>query len=304
MILAVDSKNDEANALAGLNHPDGILRPDDFVSIQANWDNKDVNLNRIAQELSLGADSFVFADDNPAERAIVAAQVPGVAVPPLDGAENYIKMLDHGGYFEVTTLSGEDLKKTELYHANAQRRKAEAAFTDYTDYLRSLEMKATIRGFESIYIQRIAQLTNKSNQFNLTTLRCSEDDIRAMAENPSWLCLYGKLVDKFGDNGVVTVVAGEQEAEILHLRLWLMSCRVLKRGMEDAMMDCIVKDAAARGVKKVVGYYYPTAKNAMVKDFYGRMGFAQTSADDVGNTTWELEVASYTEKHPQMEIER
>lgn len=304
VILAVDSKNDEANALAGLNHPDGILRPDDFVSIQANWDNKDVNLNRIAQELSLGADSFVFADDNPAERAIVAAQVPGVAVPPLDGAENYIKMLDHGGYFEVTTLSGEDLKKTELYHANAQRRKAEAAFTDYTDYLRSLEMKATIRGFESIYIQRIAQLTNKSNQFNLTTLRCSEDDIHAMAENPSWLCLYGKLADKFGDNGVVTVVAGEQEADILHLRLWLMSCRVLKRGMEDAMMDCVVKDAAARGVKKVIGYYYPTAKNAMVKDFYGRMGFTQISADDAGNTTWELEVASYTEKHPQIEIQR
>ncbi|WP_294452400.1 HAD family hydrolase [uncultured Gemmiger sp.] len=304
VILAVDSKNDESNALAGLNHPDGVLRPDDFVSIKANWDNKDVNLNRIAQELSLGVDSFVFADDNPAERAIVAAQIPGVAVPPLDGAENYIKMLDHGGYFEVTTLSGEDLKKTELYHANAQRRQAEAAFTDYTDYLRSLEMKATIRGFESIYIQRIAQLTNKSNQFNLTTLRCSEDDIRAMANNPSWLCLYGKLVDKFGDNGVVTVVAGEQQGDTLHLRLWLMSCRVLKRGMEDAMMDCLVKDAAARGVTKVVGYYYPTAKNAMVKDFYDRMGFTQVSADDAGNTTWELNTAAYTEKHPQMEIER
>lgn len=304
VILAVDSKNDEANALAGLNHPDGVLRPDDFVSIKANWDNKDLNLNRIAQELSLGVDSFVFADDNPAERAIVSAQIPGVAVPPLDGAENYIKMLDHGGYFEVTALSGEDLKKTELYHANAQRRKAEAAFTDYADYLRSLEMKATIRNFENIYIQRIAQLTNKSNQFNLTTLRCSEDDIRAMAENPAWLCLYGKLVDKFGDNGVVTVVAGEQQEDTLHLRLWLMSCRVLKRGMEDAMMDCLVRDAAARGVAKVVGYYYPTAKNAMVKEFYEQMGFTRTSADEAGNTTWELTVADYAEKHPQMEIER
>ena len=304
VILAVDSKNDEANALAGLNHPDGILRPDDFVSIHANWENKDLNLKAIADELSLGVDSFVFADDNPAERAIVAAQLPGVATPPLDGAENYIKTLDHGGYFEVTTLSGEDLKKTELYHANAQRRQAEASFADYDAYLRSLDMHATIRGFENIYIQRIAQLTNKSNQFNLTTLRCSEDDIRAMAEKPNWLCLYGKLVDKFGDNGVVTVVAGEQQGDTLYLRLWLMSCRVLKRGMEDAMMDCLVQDAVKRGVKTIVGYYYPTAKNAMVKEFYGGMGYTKTAEDAEGNTTWTLDVQEYSFKQPPMAIER
>ncbi|HJD22252.1 MAG TPA: HAD-IIIC family phosphatase [Candidatus Gemmiger faecigallinarum] len=304
VVLAVDSKNDEANALAGLNHPDGVLRPDDFVAIRANWENKDRNLQDIAAELSLGVDSFVFADDNPAERAIVAAQLPGVAVPALDGAENYIKTLDHGGYFEVTALSGEDLKKTELYHANAQRRQAQAAFSDYNEYLRSLDMKAVVRGFEAIYIQRIAQLTNKSNQFNLTTLRCSEDDIRAMAESPAWLCLYGKLTDKFGDNGVVTVVAGEQAGDVLHLRLWLMSCRVLKRGMEDAMMDCLVHDAQARGVKTIVGYYYPTAKNSMVRDFYAGMGFAQTSADEAGNTVWTLEADCYAPKCPPMEIER
>ena len=304
VILAVDSKNDAENALAGLNHPDGVLRPDDFVAIKANWDTKDRNLQAIADELSLGVDSFVFADDNPAERAIVAAQLPGVATPKLDGAENYIKTLDHGGYFEVVALSGEDLKKTELYHANARRRQAQAAFADYNDYLRSLEMTAVIRGFESIYIQRIAQLTNKSNQFNLTTLRCSEDDIRAMADSPAWLCLYGKLTDKFGDNGVVSVVAGEQQGETLRLRLWLMSCRVLKRGMEDAMMDCLVRDALARGVQTLVGYYYPTAKNAMVKDFYARMGFAQTAADEAGNTTWTLDTASYTPKQPPMTIER
>lgn len=304
VVLAVDSKNDEENALAGLNHPDGVLRPEDFVAIKANWDPKDQNLKAIAAELNLGADSFVFADDNPAERAIVAAQVPGVATPVLDGAENYIKTLDHGGYFEVTTLSGEDLKKTELYHANAERRRAQAAFADYGAYLDSLEMTATIRGFEPLYIQRIAQLTNKSNQFNLTTLRCSEDDIRRMAEDPSWLCLYGKLVDKFGDNGVVTVVAGQAEGETLHLRLWLMSCRVLKRGMEDAMMDAVVADAAARGLKTIRGYYYPTAKNGMVKDFYAGMGFTRVEADAEGNTTWELDVESYTLRHPHMKIER
>ena len=304
VVLAVDSKNDEQNALAGLNHPDGVLRPDDFVAIKANWDPKDRNLQAIAEELNLGVDSFVFADDNPAERAIVAAQLPGVETPALDGAENYIKMLDHGGYFEVTALSGEDLKKTELYHANAERRRAQAAFADYGAYLDSLAMKATIRPFEPLYLQRIAQLTNKSNQFNLTTLRCSEEDIRAMSTDPAWLCLYGKLEDRFGDNGVVTVVAGQQEGALLHLRLWLMSCRVLKRGMEDAMMDAVVADAAARGVKTICGYYYPTAKNAMVKEFYAEMGFARIKADENGNTVWNLDVAAYTARHPHMEILR
>lgn len=304
VILAVDSKNDEANALAGLNHPDGVLRPADFVAIKANWEPKDQNIRAIADELSLGADSFVFADDNPAERAIVAAQVPGVAVPALDGAENYIKTLDHGGYFEVTALSGEDLKKTELYHAKAQAARAQAAFSDYGAYLDSLEMTATIRGFEPMYIQRIAQLTNKSNQFNLTTLRCTEDDIRTMADDAAGLCLYGKLADKFGDNGLVTVVAGRQEGETLCLRLWLMSCRVLKRGMEDAMMDALVADAAARGVRWIEGYYYPTAKNAMVRDFYAGMGFAKTAEEADGSTTWRLAVAEYEPKHPHMKIER
>ena len=304
VVLAVDSKNDEQNALGGLNHPDGVLHPDDFVCIKANWEPKDRNLLEIAAELNLGADSFVFADDNPAERAIVAAQVPGAETPALDGAENYIKTLDHGGYFEVTALSGEDLKKTELYHANAERRKAQAAFADYGAYLDSLAMTATIRRFEPLYMQRIAQLTNKSNQFNLTTLRCSEDDIRAMAEDENCLCLYGKLVDKFGDNGVVTVVSGRQEGDVLHMRLWLMSCRVLKRGMEDAMMDAVVADAAARGVKTIRGYYYPTAKNAMVKDFYAEMGFAKVEADEAGSTTWELEVSGYRPRRPHMTIER
>ena len=304
VVLAVDSKNDEANALAGLNHPDGVLRPDDFVCIKANWEPKDRNLLAIAEELNLGADSFVFADDNPAERSIVAAQVPGVETPVLDGAENYIKMLDHGGYFEVTALSGEDLKKTELYHANAQRRRAQAAFSDYGAYLGSLEMKAAIRRFEPLDVQRIAQLANKANQFNLTTLRCSEDDIRAMAEDAGCLCLYGKLVDKFGDNGVVTVVAGRQQGDVLHLQLWLMSCRVLKRGMEDAMMDAVVADAAARGIKTIRGYYYPTAKNGMVRDFYAEMGYTQLETDENGGTVWELEVETYRPRQPHITVER
>jgi len=305
-VLAVDSKNEEANALAGLNHPDGVLRPDDFVDIKANWEPKDRNLEQMASELTLGVDSFVFADDNPAEREIVSAQLPGVAVPAMDGAENYIKVLDHSGYFEVTNLSAEDMKKTDMYHAKAEASKAKAAFADYSDYLKSLDMKATITGFEPIIVQRVAQLTNKSNQFNLTTLRCSEDDIRAMEESDDYICMAGRLVDKFADNGIVTVVAGEirDEAEkVLDIKLWLMSCRVLKRGMEDLMMNELVSKAKAKGVSKIVGYYYPTPKNAMVQDFYGDYGFKLTSEDGAGNRVWELNVGDYSEKVSYIENE-
>lgn len=305
-VLAVDSKNEEANALAGLNHPDGVLRPDDFVDIKANWEPKDRNLEQMASELTLGVDSFVFADDNPAEREIVSAQLPGVAVPAMDGAENYIKVLDHSGYFEVTNLSAEDMKKTDMYHAKAEASKAKAAFADYSDYLKSLDMKATITGFEPIIVQRVAQLTNKSNQFNLTTLRCSEDDIRTMEESDDYICMAGRLVDKFADNGIVTVVAGEirDEAEkVLDIKLWLMSCRVLKRGMEDLMMNELVLKAKAKGVSKIVGHYYPTPKNGMVKEFYGDYGFKLTGEDEVGNRIWELNVGDYSEKVSYIENE-
>ena len=185
----------------------------------------------------------------------------------------------------------------------AQAAQAQAAFADYGQYLDSLEMTATIRPFEAVYMQRIAQLTNKSNQFNLTTLRCTEDDIRSMAEKPDWITLYGKLVDKFADNGVVTVVAGQAQGRTLCLRLWLMSCRVLKRGMEDAMMDTLAAKAAAAGYTALEGYYYPTAKNAMVREFYAGYGFEKTAEDADGNTTWRLDLAAYNPRCPHIKIE-
>lgn len=276
IILGVDSKNDEENAIAGLNHPDGALKPSDFVSIKANWNPKDQNLAQMADELTLGVDSFVFVDDNPAEREIVKKQIPGVSVPDVGKVESFIRTIDHSGYFEVVSLSSEDRKKTEMYHAKVEAARAVASFSDYGEYLDSLEMMATIKPFEEMYVSRIAQLTNKSNQFNLTTLRCSEDDIRKVMNSENWITLYGKLEDKFGDNGVVTVVVGEIIDRELHIRLWLMSCRVLKRGMEDAMMDMLIDKAKARGVDTIYGYYYPTAKNGMVKDFYSEMGFTKS----------------------------
>ena len=152
-------------------------------------------------------------------------------------------------------------------------------------------------------MQRIAQLTNKSNQFNLTTLRCTEDDIRSMAEKPDWITLYGKLVDKFADNGVVTVVAGQAQGQTLCLRLWLMSCRVLKRDMELAMLDELVERCQEAGIEEIYGYYYPTAKNNMVRKFYGELGFEKCSEDEAGNSVWKLNTAGYEKRNHVIEVE-
>ena len=304
VLLAVNSKNDEENAISGLNHPDGPLKPDDFVSIKANWDNKDRNMQAIAAELNLGMDSFVFIDDNPTEREIIKQADLGVAIPVMDKVENYLRTVDRSGFFEVTSLSSDDLSRVEMYKANAKRVQLQENVGDYNAFLKSLDMKATIREFEPIYIQRIAQLTNKSNQFNLTTLRCSESDINSIQDSDEYICLYGKLVDRFGDNGVVSVVAGQIDGKELHMRLWLMSCRVLKRGMEDAMLDTLVIDAKEKGINTIIGYYYPTPKNNMVKEFYKKMGFELVDKDKSGNTTWKLDLASYEPKNPAIEINR
>ena len=302
VILAVNSKNDYQNAIAGLNHPDGALRPEDFVSIQANWNPKSANILAIASELTLGPDSFVFADDNPAERDIVSTQIAGISVPALASVTDYIKVLDQNGYFEVTTLSAEDRQKTQLYHAKAQAEKQLLLFENYDMYLQSLNMKAIIRPFEKIYYQRISQLTNKSNQFNLTTLRCTEDDIMDMASRPDCITLYGKLIDKFGDNGIIALIAGTIIDRSLHISLLLMSCRVLKRGMEYALFHAFVRQAQKKGIETIYGYYYPTAKNAMVKDLYGSLGFQKTAEFEDGNTTWKLSLSEYIERPTAIQV--
>lgn len=293
VVLAVNSKNDFKNAIDGLHHPDSVLSEDDFVAIEANWNQKDENLVKIADDTSLGTDSFVFMDDNPAERDIVSKNIFGIAVPELNQPEDFIRLIDHSGYFETTILSKEDQKKTDQYKARTMAKESKALYSNYDDYLSSLEMKADIQDFEDVYIQRIAQLTNKSNQFNLTTFRYTEDDIRTMKKNDRFVCLYGKLYDKFGDNGVVAVSIGEIIEKEIHIRLWLMSCRVLKRGLEDAMMNVFVERAKAIGCKKIIGYYFPTAKNSMVKEFYPAYGFSLIESNNNGETVWRLEVDDY-----------
>lgn len=291
VLLNVDSKNEEENALAGLKHPEGILKPEDFIVIKANWLPKSQNLTEIASELNIGRDALVFVDDNPAEREIVRQHVPETAVPEMtDGdqvnPDQFIRILDKNAYFEVVTLSEDDKHRNEMYKANAMRKEQEESFGNYSDFLKSLEMEAVIRGFEPVYYSRIAQLTNKSNQFNLTTKRMTQAEVEQMAQDPGYITLYGKLKDKFGDNGVVSLVIGKKNGDTLELILWLMSCRVLKRDMEQAMLDTLVWQSRESGIRKLHGYYYKTAKNAMVKDFYGAMGFQKLSEKD-GDSEWE-----------------
>ena len=303
ILLNVVSKNDHENAIAGLHHPDSVLTPEDLVVIKANWEPKSLNLVQMAEELTLLPESFVFVDDNPAERAIVRQQVQGVAVPELEQVEHYINVIDRSGFFEVTNFSGDDLKRNEMYKENIARAQMQQSFANYEDYLLSLDMKATIRPFESLYMSRIAQLTNKSNQFNLTTRRYTQEEIERTAADPNYITLYGKLEDRFGDNGVVSVVIGEINGEQLDIILWLMSCRVLKRDMEFAMMDTLAEKARKMGIKKLVGYYYPTAKNSMVKNFYDLQGFTKVTETEDGSTIWELHLSQgYTNKNNVIQI--
>lgn len=309
VMLNIASKNEYDNAVAGLNHPDGTLKPEDFILIKANWEPKSRNIVEIANEMDILPDSLVFVDDNPAEREIVSTQVQGVSVPAIGTPEQYIRVLDHAGFFEVTKLSEDDTKRNEMYQANIKRKQQQQNFGDYREYLLSLNMKGTIKPFEAIYMARIAQLTNKSNQFNLTTRRYTLSDVEQFAGSPDYITRYGKLEDKFGDNGVVSVVIGRKGSmtdvsvyqtgervtssagnDVLHLELWLMSCRVLKRDMEAAMMDSIVEACKECGIGTIMGYYYPTAKNAMVKDFYDTMGFTKICGREDGNTVWQFDI--------------
>ena len=305
VMLNINSKNEYDNAIAGLNHPDGILKPEDFILIKANWEPKSRNISAIAEELNILPDSLVFVDDNPAERNIVGVQNSGIAVPEIGTPEQYIRVLDHAGFFEVTNLSEDDRKRGEMYKANMEREKQQQNFGDYREYLLSLEMKARIMAFEPMYMARIAQLSNKSNQFNLTTRRYTQSDIEQFAADENYITRYGKLEDKFGDNGVVSVVLGRKDmaGKALHLELWLMSCRVLKRDMEYAMMDAVVQECRTCGIATIYGYYYPTAKNSMVKEFYAAMGFAKITEEADGSTVWQFDIpADYENRNTVIEV--
>jgi FkbH-like protein len=305
VLLNVDSKNEAANAEAGFARADSVLKKEDFICFKANWEPKSQNLVAMAKEINIFPDSFVFVDDNPAEREIIRQQVPGVSVPELSAPEDYIKAIDRSGYFEVTTLSADDRKRAEMYKENAKRAELQSSFGDYGEYLKSLEMRGEFGHFDAPHAERITQLINKSNQFNLTTRRYTAAEVEALIGDAAYVTLYGRLIDKFGDNGIVSIVIGHAEGEIMDINLWVMSCRVLKRDLEKAMFDRLVEDAAAKGVKTIRGHYYPTAKNLLVKDFYATIGFALKSEDEAGNKEYEFVIpADYAPQCTVMEIKR
>ncbi|MBR2284005.1 MAG: HAD-IIIC family phosphatase [Ruminococcus sp.] len=302
VLLTVCSKNEEENALLGLNHPESRLRPDDFAAIKANWLPKDENISQTAQELGLLTESFVFADDNPAECEIVREQLPGTAVVNAETPDILMDRLTFGGWFEVTSLTEDDLKRNEQYAANAKRLSQKKRFESYGDYLLSLEMTAEIDSFQPVQLSRITQLVNKSNQFNLTTKRLTPAQTEQLGKSPEHIAICGRLSDKFGDSGIVSVVCGRIEGKSLHIELWLMSCRVLKRDMEYAMLDELVRRCRERGISELVGYYYRTAKNAMVSELYGSFGFERVSLSDSGDSVWRLDINGYKNKNHVIKI--
>lgn len=292
VILAVCSKNDEANAREGFSHPDSLLSPEDFSVFRANWEPKHENIREIARTLNIGIDSLVFVDDNPVEREIVRTHEPQVAVPEV-GAEvaGFIGVLEKGNFFETVSLSAEDLARASFYAGNAGREQLQDSFEDYGAFLRSLEMVAEIRPFEPVYLERITQLTNKTNQFNLTTRRYTAAEMERVAADPAgFITLYGRLIDRFGDNGLVSVMVGAVRDNALHLDLWLMSCRVIKRGMEAAMFGRLLAEARNRGLAAIYGYYFPTPKNTMVSGLFAEMGFTLLERKDNGDMVWKLEI--------------
>lgn len=287
VILAVCSKNEINTAKEGFNHPSSVLRLDDFAAFYANWSAKHENIKAIASDINIGTDSLVFVDDNPAEREIVRANLPEVAVPEV-GSDvlRFVEIVDRSGYFEPIVLSQDDLKRSDYYQIERQRKEVESGFKDYAAYLASLEMMAEIKPFTAEYFPRITQLINKTNQFNLTTRRKTIEEIQQIAADPQKIGLYGRLVDKFGDNGLITVVIGEVVDYALNIETWLMSCRVIKREMELAVFDELVKYCQRRGLKVINGAYLKTPKNAMVESHYAELGFELVRKQLNGDSHW------------------
>jgi FkbH-like protein len=304
ILLAVCSKNQEEIAREGFSHPDSVLKLEHFSAFKANWEPKHENLKATAAELNLGLDSFVFVDDNPAERALVKAQLPMVLTPEMgNDVSLYPAILQATRCFEAVRLSKEDVERADAYTANAARASAAVKFADYGAYLDSLQMSAQIDLFSPVYLDRIAQLVNKTNQFNLTTRRLTYAEIEEISKNPAYIPLFGRLADSFGDNGLISVVIGRHHGIALHMDLWLMSCRVLKREMEMAMLDVLVERAASNGIETLIGYYYPTAKNKMVEDHYRQLGFSFESTTGEGSV-WSLNVAGYVPRTRHITILR
>ena len=303
VLLAVCSKNDHDKAMEPFEkHPEMVLRPEHFVAFHANWQPKSENIRQIAAELNLGLDSLVFLDDNPAEIEIVRQFVPEVEGVLLgEDPSEFVGIVQDTRFFEPKSVTAEDVERSAQYRQEAARQQLLGAVTDMDAYLESLEMTAVIREFRSVDVPRISQLINKSNQFNLTTRRRTEAQVQSVMSDPDSCGFTVRLADRFGDYGLISVVILTFRGGVAEVDTWLMSCRVLKRQVEEEVLNEIVRLARLRGAEKVRGLYLPTAKNAMVRNHYPNLGFQTIEAGD-SLMEFELNAMAYTMKPTHIRI--
>ena len=293
IVLAVCSKNDDANAREPfLKHPDMVLRLEDIAVFVANWDDKATNIRHIKNIIDIDYGAMMFLDDNPAERQLVRESFPTMIVPdlPADPSE-YVACLIGLNPFETPSYTPQDAQRTGEYQVEAKRHAEREKFVDLTDFLRNLEMRAVVQSFLPFNIPRVTQLTQRSNQFNLRTVRYTEKQIAELANSPGHVTLAFELKDRFGDSGLISIVILEIQGDAFFVDTWLMSCRVLGRGMEQFVLNTIVKRAKDCGLKRIRGEFLPTSKNGMVKDHYAKLGFLQEK-----DNRWVLEVDSFIDR--------
>ena len=292
IILAVCSKNNEDTAKEPFEkHPEMVLRLSDISMFVANWDDKASNIQYIQQTLNLGMDSFVFLDDNPFERNMVRSIIPNITVPELpEDPAMYLTYLKGLNLFETASYSEEDRDRTAQYQAEIGRVNLQKSFASIDDYLIGLEMIAEAKPFDEFHYPRISQLTQRSNQFNLRTVRYTESEIAEIAKNDKYITIYYTLKDKFGDHGLISVVILEkqEDGKTLFVNTWLMSCRVLKRGMEEFIVNKMIETAKNNGFETVIGEYIKTPKNSMVEKIYEKMGFTP-----VGDNKYKADVNTF-----------
>ena len=303
IIICVASKNNEDTAKEPFEkHPDMVLKLDDIAVFQANWETKVDNIRTIQNILNIGFDSMVFLDDNPFERNMVRENIKGITVPelPEDPAE-YLEYLYSLNLFETASYSNLDKDRTKQYQVEAQRVSLSKTFANEADFLKSLNMVSVVSGFTKFNIPRVAQLSQRSNQFNLRTIRYTDADIEALANDPNVIDLSFTLEDKFGDNGLIAVVIMKPlDKETLFVDTWFMSCRVLKRGMENFTLNTMVEKAKTAGYKKIIGEYLPTPKNKMVENHYTEIWF--TPIEGAATAQFELNVNEYKNRECYIEI--
>ncbi|MCH7751650.1 MAG: HAD family hydrolase, partial [Planctomycetes bacterium] len=301
IILAICSKNNEADALEAIQrHPEMLLRRKDFSAMRINWNDKAQNLREIAAELNIGVDSLVLVDDNPVEREFVREMIPEATVIDIDAAAplGHAAALQRCPLLERLEISAEDRQRGQLYAQQQQRRASQSSTTTVEDYYRSLEMVAAFGLADEATRPRIAQLTQKTNQLNMTTRRYSEQDIQSFIDDPAVHVYWVRIEDRFGDNGIIGVMIVREKGADWLLDTFLMSCRVIGRTVETAMLGVLVEQARRQGAQRLLGEFLPTAKNAPAKEIYTSHGFRCTKQTD-HESWWELELSNTTLTAPE-----